>query len=234
MIQNINLTNVCNFKCITCPHAYHLGHYEDPTLKTDEFLKVPKGFMSWDILKRIPLNVETIVLQWIGESMMHPNFLKYYEYICRNSKATIFIDTNASFLNKKFNKRMVKITEKYKTKLIITFSLDSINQDTFSKIKRTNMNLNSILSNVKDFILHKSKNINSIVQALVLNENFNELTGFYQYWKDFFDRNNLRFKIIYSLGKQEDDIRNYIFFRTVSPESVGKPLIEKFKKVFKP
>ncbi len=230
-VLNINLTNMCNFKCITCPQSYHLGHYENPDLKTYEFQKLSKGFMPWDVLRRIPLDYNLIVLQWVGESMMHPSFLEYYEYICKHSQGVLVLNTNAYFLSKKLNKKMVAITERYHKHLILTFSLDSIVQETFSIIKRTNARVNEIIDNIKHFILLKSSNVSVIVQALVLNENFNELFDFFVFWRNFFRENNIRFKVIYSLGEQENNINAYIFFRMVTPETIGKPLMDRFEKI---
>jgi wyosine [tRNA(Phe)-imidazoG37] synthetase (radical SAM superfamily) len=226
-----------------CPQSYHLGHYEDKSIKTHEFENQKKGCISKPTLKRLfdslsEMNAitDSFAMQWNGESMMHPDFTKLYKCIFqRNCREYFFrqiiIDTNASFFNPKFNKRFVAITEKYQQTLILTLSLDSVNAQTFQKIKRAG--IKNIPNNCKDLMLKRTKkgNITIIIQALVLEENQKELFDFYRYWSEFFNKHNMKYNVIYSPGQRGPAIKNYILFRKVSPDLIGDRLWEQFQPI---
>ena len=244
---SLNLCAKCNFRCIMCPQSDHLGHYKHPEIKNDDFQKLPKGIIEKKTIKNLfasfkktKTKAEVFLIEWNGESMMHKDFAKLYEYMCKeNKKRTLFdsfvLNTNASYLNPLMNKKIIHSTKKHRQRLILTFSLDSINQETFSKIKRTSIEIAPILSNIKDFMI-KSRgysDIVSIVQAIVLEENLPELHDFYEYWSRFFKKNSIKYKIIDSYGEQQDGIYHYIYFRTLSPEDIGNKLMKRFEPIKK-
>ncbi len=238
----INICARCNFKCIACPQAYHLGHYDNPDLKTYEFSELEKGCISIRTIKRLfyfldkeNIEVDTCGLDWNGESMMHPKFLSILKLILKlnNSRIKHFIlSTNAYFLNKRFNTRMAYIINRYRTPFTIIFSLDAIHQDTYTEIKRNPADISVIYSNVKDFI-RKAGKITTVVKMLVLKENLKEANVFKDYWEKFFKSEGMKYCVIFSDSERKEGINRYILFSRVSPYPYGESIWKEFMKVIK-
>ncbi len=238
----INICGRCNFKCIACPQAYHLGHYDNPDLKTYEFSKLKKGCISKRTIKRLfyfldkeNLEVETCGLDWNGESMMHPGFLSILKLILKlnNSRIKHFIlSTNAYFLNKRFNSRMTSLINRYRTPFTITFSLDALHQDTYKEIKRNPADISEIYCNVKDFI-RKAREITTVVKMLVLKENLKEANAFKDYWEKFFKSEGMKYSIIFRDNDRKESINRYILFSRVSPYSYGEDIWKRFMEDIK-
>ncbi|MFA4843809.1 MAG: radical SAM protein [Candidatus Margulisiibacteriota bacterium] len=109
----IELTNHCNANCVFCPR---------------KALTRSKGFMSWDVFKkiieRIPeFGAEFIIFSGFGEPLMHPDCLDYIKYLHDNQpKVRIELITNGTFLTPERTDKLKNITI---DELTISFSCES-------------------------------------------------------------------------------------------------------------
>ena len=199
----IELTDNCNLNCAMCcnrslPHG------------------VSKGFMDFSLYSRILNEVDldkawSIELFWLGESLLHPEFNNILEYTYSKVKDTsshVNIHTNASLLDFKKARLILKFKDKFPW---ITFSVDAINQETYSKIRGGN--LSAVYKNIENFILLKKKlglkfpNIN--LQFIVMDENASEAKAFLDYWINFYKKNKIRSK-------------DFIYFKRIELHEIEK------------
>ena len=89
---SLELSSDCNMKCSYCFHA------------DQERLPFTKGVMSWETARRIidqsaDLGVNSLKMNWKGESTINPNFPKITAYAKSLSRGSTFIDrlTNSNF-----------------------------------------------------------------------------------------------------------------------------------------
>lgn len=112
---HVELTSICNFKCITCKHGYiHYGQDMDDNV--------------CDILiHEIIPHLEEIELQGTGESLLSHNFNRVFDEIIKTSDCKLLLITNASLLNKEYIHKFVRAN------MQIVFSLDGANDEIFHK-----------------------------------------------------------------------------------------------------
>lgn len=124
MVINIELTNKCTENCIWCPR---------------DSMTRERGFMEFDVFKKIideiPRNqkLRRLYVHWMGEPLLHPEFLKFIEYAKSKDKAeSIVIATNGFLLSKDVMKRMIelKIDELF-------VAIDAVDPGSYSEFKNT-------------------------------------------------------------------------------------------------
>lgn len=86
----IELGNVCNLRCITCPRVYDYGQQMD------------KGFMpkekAFRLIDELLPYLDSIGLTGLGETAMYPHLADVVKYIKRKKKSIVItISTNAHF-----------------------------------------------------------------------------------------------------------------------------------------
>ena len=112
----IELTNICNLKCITCAREYQFGK----AMKT--------GLMDYDLLKRIVDElypcVDSIGLTGLGETLLYNKLPQAVDYIRNKSKGIItFISSNAHLNN--IEKKIEPLAGKIDT---LQISIDGIGE----------------------------------------------------------------------------------------------------------
>lgn len=125
----IELTNLCNCSCVTCPQSVYKS-----SMSHNEFNR-PKGIMSVDLFQNILLQAweftNTINFSYFGEHTLHPNFsdiLLSMKFRPVGKKIHIF----TNFLN---------ITEKHLDAIVtsnvnhLNISLDAVTEPTYEKIR---------------------------------------------------------------------------------------------------
>ncbi len=129
---NIELTNHCNCKCLSCPQS--IWRKDTPWAPFDR----PKGMMPYDAACKViddAYSVSGVVnFSYFGEPMLHPEFVKIVKYAGKRNaekswrKLQIFSNWTVSTKEKmealiaaKFNK--------------VTISLDSATSETFDRIR---------------------------------------------------------------------------------------------------
>lgn len=191
----LELTNICNLSCIMCPY---------PKMKRD------KGFMDFNLYKKIIDNsigkVEFIYLHFFGEPFLHKDIFKYIEY-ASSSGITLALSTNATIFNDELIDKILNSSLDF-----MILSLDSINKETYEKI-RVGGKFEKTYSNIINILeKHKSNNrLNIVLQMVKMNLNKQEEEEFVKRFKVFNQRGfNLTIKGVgnYAGEIKRDDVSN--------------------------
>ena len=167
----IELTNECNYKCVMCPR----NHFN---MKT--------GFMSEVLFEKILSEIQgkkiDVIPFFRGEALLHPDFIKFLSKIKTKVKGKILLATNGSLLTEKISDAVSEIGIDF-----ISFSLDSINEETYKKIRGVDT-LKTVLKNI-DYFLNKAKDkVVTQASAVAINGEQNQKEKFVEYWKNKVDR----------------------------------------------
>jgi len=131
----IELTSICNYKCIMCPNK---------DLKRQE-----KGFMELDLYKKIVDEAKEFVfdinLAHRGESLLHPSLIEAIAYAKKNRLFTR-IHTNGSLLTEELSYNIL-----YSGLDRISFSFDGYSKETYEKI-RTGGDFEKTINNITRFL----------------------------------------------------------------------------------
>jgi len=194
---NIGITDHCNYRCIMCMQTAHDGIYGNPDIKVSPLHHNEKGYMDIELFDKLVndlsdmvIKLNTVSMHWLGESMMHPDFLKMFERLIeRNEKRPFFNElllfTNCYFLDFATSRQMIDILKRNnRTGFTIVFSLDSASKESYQYIHKVG-DYNEILDNLRYFRKHSlnNKNIYRIYRFLVMPENFRESEDFLKFWQ---------------------------------------------------
>lgn len=190
---SVELTTKCNAACPMCSRFHgdwDKGHWETrhpnkemplSDLNYDSFVKA----FTTDVLQ----NMKQFIFNGkLGDPLIHPRALDFFEYIKTNSNAKVIVYTNASLRTPEFFKKLAKLTDG------VIFSIDGL-QDT-NHIYRQRTDWRKIMDNahafisaggyaIWDFLVFKH-NEHQVLAAKALSESF----GF----KKFEIRKTNRFK----------------------------------------
>ena len=162
-VLQIEPTDKCNLKCKMCSPQVSGSNKVHGNLKT--------GFMKLEVFKKIidsinndNLYFDHLILQWLGEPTLNPLWLDMFEYAVLNATHNFEyfrIDTNGILLNEKSSDRIIKLVEKTGKMIIIVFSLDASNEQTYKQIKGVDSfekvyNNISYLLNIYQYVLFYS------------------------------------------------------------------------------
>ncbi|MDD2714745.1 MAG: radical SAM protein [Candidatus Wallbacteria bacterium] len=189
----IELTNACNLKCGMC------------TLRDKDPLS-PR-FMEETVFEKIlsgiygsQLTFSDLRLFWAGEPLLHPKFARFIQLLaCREAENPKFklitMDSNALLLSQETASLLVKHGKALKLCLIL--SLDSLNPETYQKIRKGGDCLTAI-GNIRRLLdIKGSAEFPRIaVQMIVMRENFREVRDFIEYWKPEFEKHGQDFNLL--------------------------------------
>lgn len=177
LMVNIEPTNECNMKCFMCPRQTMLR-------------KV--GFMDFDLYKSII--DESIAYGGIlvanmhkdGESCLHPKFPEMVDYAKRVGGVKItHLNTNGTVLN---DTLILKLIQSGMDD--ITFSIDAVNPQTFTKIKGYDR-LREVDANIIRFVelRDESKSQTPFLRAKIIGCDLNrdEIPAFFEKWTGVVD-----------------------------------------------
>lgn len=150
----IELTNVCNFRCI---HCYH-GDHNNVHLDKDTVLDVVNQF------KELGLYEVTISG---GEPLAHPDFLEILDEL---NKKRLYVNlfTNASLLNQDVIEALLKSNVKD-----VQFSLYGLDYNTFSCVTGTN-NLNLFNNYMSGIDLLRQSSLSVTCAMVIMKGNFHQ------------------------------------------------------------
>lgn len=194
----LEVTNLCNLKCITCPREYLFGEQMD------------KGYMDFEKLKKIVDEaypyVDSIGLTGLGETFLYKDIIKAVDYIKNKSKGIIVSCSINAHL-----KTSVAIAEKLVNKIdTIQVSMDGIG-DVYDKV-RIKGDFNFFETNLKQIVRLTDKTDTDIMLNVVLvKENFHQMSQMIEF------ANNLNIKFINMIpinlvAKTNEDVSYYQFF----------------------
>jgi len=177
----LELSNICNFKCDMC-------FLREKDIIKGQFLK--KQYIDKFIkeLEKSDYRIHVLKTFWAGEGMLHPEFKNIIEEFCNNKKIDIIaFDSNASVMDLDISEFLVKMSEKKDLRIII--SLDAIDENTYSKIRKGGIFENTLF-NIRNLIKCKKNSDNSklkiMIQFIVHPQNYLSLSDFILFWKKEF------------------------------------------------
>ncbi len=202
----IEVTNLCNLKCVTCPREYIYGQQMD------------KGFIDFEKFKKIvdvayPY-IDSIGLTGLGETFLYKDIVKAVEYIKGKSKGIIVSCSINAHL-----KNSVEIAEKIAGKIdTIQISMDGLH-DVYDKI-RIKGDFNFFEKNLKEIVaVTKNTDTDIMLNIVLVKENYHQMPEIIEY------AHNLGIKFVNMIpinlvANTDTDISYYEFFFT--PEYLGK------------
>lgn len=175
----LEITNVCNLKCIHCPHTF--------ISKRNDY---QPRHMKWDVYKKIIDEValyEDIIFRFLsdGEPLMHPRFKDMIMLAKSKNIGPVNFVTNGHFLDKD----MAHFILKYGVD-VVEISIDALNKQTYTKIRREG-DFDRVIANVERFIQLRNKmNAKTRIMVSIIDqkEAEAEVEDFIRYWKGRADR----------------------------------------------
>ncbi|MFH2145761.1 MAG: radical SAM protein [Candidatus Omnitrophota bacterium] len=175
----LEITNVCNFRCIHCPYpriAQRSGY-------------MPK-FMNWDVYAKIieeTAEWPKTILRFVcdGEPMMHPDFIPMVIYAKKKNIAPVCITTNGYFLTGEHVKAMLECECD-----VIEVSLDALREESYNKI-RIGGDFHRVINNIHQLIhLRNTQKRKTKIMVSIINQPLvvDEIEDFKHYWEPMVDR----------------------------------------------
>lgn len=133
-IIDLELTNVCNAKCIMCPRE----------------LMSKFGYIDEDLFKNVIKKVKNDSIRYVflcglGEPLLHPKIIDFIDY-CTKEKVNIALNTNGILFDKKIQADVIQAGLKH-----VIFSIPSINPTIFKKLHR-GIDYDIVMKNLNDAI----------------------------------------------------------------------------------
>ena len=160
----IELTNLCQLECITCPRDKEDAHdYEFGTMSFENFKRIFQQFES---------SLDTLDLTGLGESLMHPQIFDIIEWVRSRKQIHIYLTTNTILLTP-------KVVEKFRRNPVDTLciSIDGTNQQQFAAI-RGNLNFEKLRARVRSAVDHLRDKMDFIMCVVLLKENLDDMPTF--------------------------------------------------------
>ena len=185
---NIQITDFGNDKCIYCPYS---NEYKK---KTGESCKNAKKSMNKNdfsnLIKKISDFSENgvIGLSLWGEAFSHPDLLEFIKIILSYKGLSVFIETEGWNISEEFCWNLKNIVDSCEERIngwppvMIAVQMDSVTQETYSKIHGSEKKLEDVIELVKK--LQQAIPGNVYPQFVRMNINEPELENFFRYWKE--------------------------------------------------
>lgn len=158
----LEVTNLCQLKCITCPREYSMGRAMD------------KGHMDLEAAKRLidenHVYLDSIGLTGLGETLLYPHLVALVDYIRdRNRGVHIFISTNAQ--QPDAPRQVDAIAAKIDA---LQISIDGCGE-VFEKVRR-NSNWEKYIANVREMArVAKGRRATPKFNMVVLKDNYHQM-----------------------------------------------------------
>ena len=105
----VELTNNCNYKCRFCPQSHwRLSEYSESPFDRS------KGFMGFDLFRRVVDEANEISREinfsFFGEPMIHPEFLKFMNYLKhKDPQLGVVMNSNLSLATQEIFQKLIEI-----------------------------------------------------------------------------------------------------------------------------
>ncbi len=172
----LETTNLCNAKCIMCPHEKIT---RNPKVMTDEiFYKAVKD------CKKLGIKGGQIFLHKEGEPLLDTQIMDRINYVVRElgQDNEIGISTNAMLLDE--NKAIELIESGVN---VVFFSVDGACKEEYEQI-RLNLNYDIVKKNIEFFFskcIEKNVKIRVVMQMLIEDEKYNSSKQFIKNWEKY-------------------------------------------------
>jgi radical SAM protein with 4Fe4S-binding SPASM domain len=193
---NIDVSSICNYRCIMCPQKSE--NIEQTNMTRAIFYKIID-----DISKS---ETEEIQLHFRGEPLINPDLVDFIKYTKSKTNAIVGFSTNCSLLNK------TKIEELCNSGInYIYLSIDGVTKETYEKI-RVNGDFTNIIKNIHsllEIVKERELNIKTYLSVIEMNETQNEINDFIKYWSNYgIEKNNIYIKKYSNFGGQINSFDN--------------------------
>ncbi|MEW6607905.1 MAG: radical SAM protein [bacterium] len=203
---SIEITNLCNLKCLMCCR---------PRLQR----KI--GNMEFGLYKRLVDEishqyVSSLYLTGDGEPLLHPQLIEMIQYAKTMGIERVCVGTNCMLLDEGISKQIISSGLD-----VIVFSVDAATQKTYQKL-REGGDFALVTTNVRRFLQLKKEIGNQSPQAVIsfirMKDNVTEIESFIDMWRHFLnDTDYIQIRDYDTLAGQVED-------RRVSfPENNRKP-----------
>ena len=186
-VLQIEPTDLCNLNCKMCkPHAE----------KWDSIHSIVKGYLDVGLWRKIVQNfrAETItwdhiIFQWLGDPLLHPEIDRLIEITAEEIGGQVGylrIDSNMIALDERRMLRLLDVSQRTNTPILMVASLDAASEEVYQKVKGQ-PRLRLVQENLRRFLRYRNKlraPINLQVQFVVQKENAMEAKDFLEYWLD--------------------------------------------------
>lgn len=180
---DIEITNLCNLRCVMCPHGF-----DNPRMIA--FHQKNLGFINLKLVKRIidegaKNGLSAIKFNWRGEPLLHKDLPLMVKYAKQKGIQEVMINTNGQLLTPQKSEALINAgLDK------IIFSCDGATKKTYEKIRR-GASFDKFNHNIKDFIAKRnSKGLKKPlvrIQMVKMDSNLAELDRFIKMWKPLVD-----------------------------------------------
>jgi sulfatase maturation enzyme AslB (radical SAM superfamily) len=191
-ILAVETSSYCNLKCPMCTQS-----------KVDYNKKTFMSFELWkkfiDDLKREKKFFKKFLPFGLGEPFFHPKAYEIFDYLFQENKKreifnTIIFHTNASFMNEKISRLLLK--NQYQIGAI-HFSIDAASSEVYDKV-RPGGNFDMVMRNIEFFIKNRSQIPPKLIfQFIVMEKNYHEGKKFLELFTKILSENNMDFQINY-------------------------------------
>ncbi len=171
-IIHIEPTNRCNLQCEMCGRTI-----KNAVGRKDISLTLYKKIID----QAIDLKVELLILHNWGEPLLHPHIVEMIKYASQKG-LPVWMSTNATLLNEKTSKRILKSGLKG-----MVFSVDGASPETYENIRRGAIYERTV-ENIRRFI--ELKRINNVkmmntIQMIKTEKNAHEADNFIKIWSKY-------------------------------------------------
>ena len=205
-------TNRCNLACTHCAVSEVAHPHHETT-----------GMLSMSLVEGLLLDLctsrlhfDSLILFWLGEPTLHPQFLEIYQKALRAAVSgqifsKIELHTNGIRLNEQSRKGLINSASVHQ---VIHFSLDAARANTYQKIKGRDR-LPQAVTNARAFVVEKkalgARWPRPVIQFILGRNNQDEADLFLDEWLSFFKDRELNVQI--GLGAVPNGEDPVIFFR---------------------
>ena len=148
-LVHIELSNRCNAACPLCPRYLNHSLKVNPELDLGSISLIE--FKNWFPLDFVEKSKSWIFCGTNGDPLMARDAYEILEYVARNSKAKIQINTNGSMRDAKFwTKLGTLFAEPCENSRYVVFSVDGL-KDT-NHIYRRNVKWDNVMRNMKSYV----------------------------------------------------------------------------------
>lgn len=201
-IVHVETTNICNLKCIHCPHNDIMNcipDYKPQSISFELWKKIVDEVSQYPVALRLTPD---------GEPMIVSDWVNQIQYLI-DKKIDIFsFNTNGTLLS---DDKLYVLLQESQTKIAIEISLDALFKDTYESIRKGSdyiIVMKNILNLLFEIKKRKIKNIKVMVSIVIQPEvDEKEVEQFKRFWEHLVD------KVI---------IRNYVDTKGLTP-SKPKP-----------
>lgn len=205
-IVHVETTNICNLRCIHCPHnnIYRtVPDYKPQSISMELWRKIVDEVCEYPSALRLTPD---------GEPLLPNEFVEQVEYVYKKGVHLFTLNTNGTFLSGEKTDILLKPSN---TKVAIEVSLDGLFKETYDQI-RVGSNYELVMANVFSFVAKRNKkkldNVKIMVSIVDQPEvTKGELELFDRFWTQVVDR------VI---------MRNYVDTKELTPKKmVGKRIV---------